>query len=104
MRRTTPSPVFVGSPTSVAIRMPFGKAGLSFHASASGVTLVKACCAIAELANAIKAAATKDVFMLTSSPMDVACRPNIQEQVIPCLGPGWDRALISPADLVLNGV
>src|SRR5213078_4045301 len=69
MRRTTTSPVFVGSPTSVAIRIPFGKAGLSFHASASGVTLVKACCAIAELANAIKAAATKDVFMLTSSPI-----------------------------------
>src|SRR5437867_3512143 len=82
MRRTTTSPAFVGSPTRVAIRIPFGKAGLSFQASASGVTLVKACCAIAEHANAIEAAATKDFFMLTSSPMDVACRPKLHEQVI----------------------
>src|SRR2546426_1109776 len=98
MRRTTTSPVFVGSPTSVAIRIPFGKAGLSFQASASGVTLVKACCAIAELANAIKAAATKDFFILASSPMDVACRPKLHEQVIPCLEHGRDRSLIRSAD------
>src|SRR5437762_7414440 len=102
MRRTTTSPTFVGSPTRVAIRIPFGKAGLSFHASASGVTLVKACCAIAELANTIRAAATKNFFMLASSPTDVACQPKLHEQVIqdnrPCLEPGRDRSLIRSAD------
>src|SRR5512141_78493 len=69
MRRTTTSPALVGSPTRAAIWIPLGKAGLSFQVSVSGMTLVNfmASCAIAVLANAIKAAATKNFFMLASS-------------------------------------
>jgi hypothetical protein len=47
MRKTTTSPAFVGSPTSVASWTPLGKAGFSFHASASGVTRVGVFCAVA---------------------------------------------------------
>jgi hypothetical protein len=57
---------------------------LSFQVSVSGVTLVNfmASCAIAELANAIKAAATKNLFMLTSSQMDVACQAKLHQQIV----------------------
>src|ERR1700730_9201267 len=68
MRMTTTSPAFAGSPTRMAICTPFGKAGLSFHVRASGVTRVSVSCAIAELENAIKTAAfTKSFFMLLIS-------------------------------------
>src|ERR1700704_1772253 len=75
MRRTTASPAFVGSPTRVATWTPFGNAGLSFHITASGVTWVCLSCAIPELANAIKAAATKSCFFMLLTPCQTFGQP-----------------------------
>src|SRR5262249_7479758 len=60
IRKTTTSPAFVGSPTRVAIWTPLGKAGFSFHVSASGVTRVGVSCAIAGSENATTPATRYD--------------------------------------------
>src|SRR4051794_1505975 len=80
MRKTTASPALVGSPTRVAIWTPLGKAGLSFHVSASGATCVCLSCAIAEHETAIKAAAIKSFFIAVLLYAASRRKPDIRQR------------------------
>src|SRR3954464_8264982 len=80
MRMTTTSPALVGSPTRVVIWTPLGKAGLSFHVSASGASCVCLSCAIAEHETAIKAAAIKSFFIAVLLYAASRRKPDIRQR------------------------
>src|SRR5262249_36498634 len=62
------SPIFIGSPTKVAISTPLGKAGLVFHIRLSGISRVSVSCAMTSIEKAIKLVAAKRSFFMRVLP------------------------------------